>query len=250
MRRALGVMAAALLMLLAACSEVDLYIDQSERHANEMVAILRSNGIDASKRLLPDAKNPAQGWAVIAPEADFPRATRLLAAQGYPRQQSATLGSVFKKEGFVSSPFEERARLAFALSQELEHSISLIDGVVENHVVVTQPERDPLSDVVHPASASVVIRHRPGTGLEGKVGEIRAMMVDAVEGLTPERVSIVLSPMPPLALPPAQPGLLSGLAKGLQTLLVPVGIVIIAAVVWPRLRRWQLRRRRPRLPAE
>lgn len=248
MRRSPLVVAA--LLLLAACGQVDLYVDQSERHANEMVAILRSNGIEASKRVLPEAKDPDHGWAVTTPEGDFPRATRLLGAQGYPRQQSATLGSVFKKEGFVSSPFEERARLNYALAQELEHSISLIDGVTENHVVVTQPERDPLSDVVRPASASVVIRHRPGTGLEGQVGQIRAMMVDAVEGLAPERVTILLSAPAPLSLPTTSQSSLGGLGEGLRTLLIPVVVVILIAIGWPRVRRWQLHRRTRRLPAE
>jgi type III secretion protein J len=194
----------AALLLLSACSAAELYTDQSERHANEMVAVLRTAGIDASKHRV-DSQNGAS-WTVTAPEADFPRATRLLSAQGYPRQAFDSLGTIFKKQGFVSSPFEERARLNYAIAQELEHTISIIDGVIENRVHVTQPERDPLSDAVRAASASVVIRYRPGANLEGQVGQIRAIVVDAVEGLTPDRVTVLLTPAQPLALaqrPPA-----------------------------------------------
>jgi type III secretion protein J len=229
-------------LLLAACGQADLYTGQSERHANEMVAVLKSAGIDATKQKV-DGGQAGTSWTVTAPEGDFSRATRLLGAQGYPRASFDTLGSIFKKEGFVSSPFEERARLDYAMSQELEHTISIMDGVMENRVHVVQPARDPLSDVVRPASAGVVIRYRPGTSLEGQVGQIRALVVNSVEGLTPENVTVVLTPAQPLALPPRDPGWGGALAEGLRTLLLPVVFVVAAALGWPALRRWQLRRR-------
>ena len=42
---------AALAVLLAACSEQEIYSQLSERQANEMVAVLRSAGIDADKKV-------------------------------------------------------------------------------------------------------------------------------------------------------------------------------------------------------
>ncbi|PZN94071.1 MAG: EscJ/YscJ/HrcJ family type III secretion inner membrane ring protein [Alphaproteobacteria bacterium] len=230
------------LLLLAACGRADLYTGQSERHANEMVAILKTAGIDAGKQKV-DGGQAGTSWTVTAPEGDFSRATRLLGAQGYPRAAYESLGSIFKKEGFVSSPFEERARLDYALAQELQHSISIIDGVMESRVHVTQPARDPLSDVVRPASASVVIVYRPGANLEGQVGQLRALVVNAVEGLAPENVTVVLSAAQPSSLAAAEPGLGERLGDGLRALLAPVLAIVALALGWPALRRWQLRRR-------
>lgn len=233
------------LLLLAACGQADLYTGQTERHANEMVAILKAAGIDAAKAKV-DGGQAGTSWTVTTAERDFSRATRLLGAQGYPRATFDSLGTIFKKEGFVSSPFEERARLDYAKAQELEHTISIMDGVMESRVHVVQPARDPLSDVVRPASAGVVIRYRPGASLEAQVGQIRALVVNSVEGLSPENVTVVLSPAQPLVLPPSGPGWGEALAEGLLTLLLPALAVVGVAVGWPIVRRAQLRRRAAR----
>lgn len=248
MRALSRALALAGLLLLAACGQADLYTGQTERHANEMVAILKSSGIDAAKAKV-DGGQAGTTWTVTTPERDFSRATRLLGAQGYPRATFDSLGTIFKKEGFVSSPFEERARLDYAKSQELEHTISIMDGVMENRVHVVQPARDPLSDVVRPASAGVVIRYRPGANLEAQVGQVRALVVNSIEGLSPENVTVVLSPAQPLALPPSDPGWGEALAEGLATLLIPVLAVVAVAIGWPLLRRAQLRRRATRTRA-
>jgi type III secretion protein J len=49
------------------------------------------------------------------------------------------MGKVFKREGFVSSPLEERARLVHAMSQEIANTINNIDGVVTARVHLVVP---------------------------------------------------------------------------------------------------------------
>ncbi len=90
-----------------------------------------------------------------------------LHANGYPRGNFDSVGQVFK-EGFVSSPVEERARLTYALSQELANTLQTIDGVVVARVHPRCPTRNPLTDRPHPASASVFIKHRAGSDLPGR----------------------------------------------------------------------------------
>ena len=230
-------MACALLLGLAACGKVELYGKLTETQANEMVAVLQNAGIAADKTNAGEA-----GFAIETAQEDFARAVQTLRAQGYPRDEFASLGTVFKKEGFVSSPLEERARLVYGLSQELSNTVSQIDGVVQARVQLAMPEADPLSDKIKPSSASVFIKYRPGSSPEKQVGQIKSLMVNAVEGLTYENVTVAMFPAQPL--PVAVP--LSGqerIAAKLKLLVFPVVALLALLIGWPTFRRWQLRRR-------
>jgi len=194
--------AAACLLLAAAlvgCSQQELYGQLNESQANEMVAVLHNAGLAAEKSPSRDGKS----FAVNTSEHDFARAVEVLHAGGFPRDSFDTLGQVFKREGFVSSPLEERARLTHALSQELSNTLSHIDGVVQARVLVSVPEKNSLADKPTPATASVFIKHRPGINLSQDVGKIKALVVNAVEGLPYDNVTVAMFPAE--ALPPAPP---------------------------------------------
>lgn len=232
-----GALLALALLPLAACSDQQLYGKLSESQANEMVAVLSNGGIEASKKQVAD-----EGWAIGTSQADFARAVEVLHAQGYPRDEFASLGTVFKKEGFVSSPLEERARLTFGLSQELSNTISQIDGVVQARVQLAMPEADPLSDKTRPSSASVFIKYRPGVSLDGQIGPIKALVVNSVEGLTYDNVTVAMfaaQPLPTMA--PPSPA--SKMLAGLQNLIIPALVLGALFIAWPFLRRWQMRRK-------
>ena len=190
---------AATLALLAGCSSQELYSQLTERQANEMVAVLRSVGIDAEKRV-QEGK-----FSVLTASGDFPQAVRALSAQGLPREQFDSMGTVFKREGFVSSPLEERARLVHALSQEISNTVASIDGVVSARVHLVVPERNPLSDKAQPAAASVFIKHRPEKDFSGQVAQIKALVVNSIEGLPYDNVTVALFPAEALPLPATPP---------------------------------------------
>jgi type III secretion protein J len=107
----------------------------------------------------------------------------VLGAAGLPRQALRTLGDVFPKESFVSSPLEERARYIFALSQEVQQTLMQLDGIVDARVHIALPERSLLDDKPQSASASVVIIERPGANLELRETDIKAIVTDGIEGL-------------------------------------------------------------------
>ncbi len=178
-----------LCLLLTACGQQELYGQLSERQANEMVAVLRNAGLPSQKE-----RREGQFFAVTTPQGSFPRAVEVLRATGYPREQFDTLGQVFKKEGFVSSPLEEHARLMHALSQEIANTIASIDGVVMARVHLAVPEREPLSDKPRVSSASVFIKHRPGVDLSPKLDKIKGLVVNGIEGLPYENITVAMFP--------------------------------------------------------
>jgi type III secretion protein J len=239
LRRAAAVLGAC--ALLAACSGADLYSQLNERQANELIAALQSAGIHADKR----SKDAAQ-WTVRVAQGDFARAVDTLRAEGLPRDEFESLGRVFRKEGFVSSPLEERARLIYGLSQELSNTLSSIDGVLVARVHLAVPERDPLADRPRPASASVMVKHRPGVDMSRHIGQIKALVVNSVEGLSYEHVTVTLFPAQESAgtvARPATPGPVTGGVAPSGLALGAGGLAIGAAVAVGALRGLRLRPR-------
>lgn len=227
---------AASLLVLAACGRADLYSKLSEAQANEMVAVLQRAGIAATKTDGGEA-----GWTLATAKGDFSRAIEVLHAQGYPREEFATLGTVFKREGFVSSPVEEHARLVFGMQQELSHTISEIDGVVQARVHLAMPENQPLAAVKQPSSASVFIKYRAGADINAQLGKVKALVVNSVEGLKYENVSVETFPAQPM--PVGQTTSSGGVADwNFVGMAVAAGLALLALLGYPGFRRWQQRR--------
>ncbi|KQT35403.1 hypothetical protein ASG29_02485 [Sphingomonas sp. Leaf412] len=227
------------LVLLAACGRAELYGKLSEAQANEMIAALQRSGIEAGKENGGDA-----GWTLTTAKGDFGRAVEILQAQGYPRQDFATLGTVFKKEGFVSSPTEERARLNWGLSQELSRTLTQIDGVVQARVHLALPEDAPLAETKAPASASVFIKYRPGADINGQIGKIKALVVNSIEGLKYENVSVeTFAAQPPPVAVGTAPVSSNGSNDGAVMAAIGGALLLAGAIGYPGYRRWRLRRR-------
>jgi len=165
--------------ILAGCEKSPLYSNLSELQANEVQAALLSARIDAQKEALAKSK----AWSITVSRAEIPQAMAVLSAAGLPREPLHTLGDVFPKEGFVSSPLEEHARYVFALSQEVEQTLLQLDGVVDVRVHIALPEPNAFDDKPQSTSAAVVIIERPGAALESRETDIKAIVTDGIEGL-------------------------------------------------------------------
>lgn len=191
--------ALALLLLLGGC-KTELYTGMSEREANEMVAALVAGGI-------PAAKTPgAQGLTVTVDEARFAEAVAILEARGLPARTYDSMGDVFRKEGLVSSPTEERARMVYALSQELSRTIAEIDGVQSARIHVVLPEADMLGRDVKPSSASVFVRYAPGSNVESYSTQIKLLVANSIEGLLYDNITVVMVPAAAAPAETAAPG--------------------------------------------
>jgi type III secretion protein J len=175
-------------MALTGC-KVALYSNLTEQEANDMMAALLTAGIDTEKVAGEEGK-----WVLNVDEGRFAAAVERLGAAGLPRDDFASMGEVFKKEGLISSPLEERVRFIYALSQELAKTISEIDGVISARVHVVIPENNPFSDTITPSSAAVFVKHRQDSEVDAFIPQIKRLVVDSIEGLAYDKVTVVLVP--------------------------------------------------------
>jgi type III secretion protein J len=173
----------------ASCKS-DLYTNIDQRHANEIVATLRQNGIPADR-----SAGKGDRISVSVEESRFAEAVAVLNDNGLPKQEFVTLGEVFKRDGLVSSPVQERAQMIFALSQELSRTVSEIDGVLSARVHLVLPENDPLRQQLVPSSASVFIRHHASMPMNDLVPQVKMLVANGVAGLSYDKVSVILVPV-------------------------------------------------------
>jgi type III secretion protein J len=173
------------LLAFAGCGQVELYSNLPEPEANEMMAVLIEKGISCSK-----AAGTEGTWTLKVGNEQFATSVNALKELGYPRGKFIDMGTVFQKSGLVSSPSEERIRFMHALSQELSHTISQIDGVLSARVHIVLPENNPFGENVKPSSASVFVKYRQGATVESMIPAIKELVISGIEGMTADKVTV------------------------------------------------------------
>jgi len=235
-RAARAVASCLLLAALVGCSQQDLFTNSlNESQANRVVAELRKAGLEAEKISSRDGKS----FSISTSKEDFARAVDVLDANGLPRPVFSSRGEVFKDPGLAPSPTAERARYSYGLSQELSNKLSNISGVVYADVTLSIPEKNPLADKPPLATAAVLIKHRYGMDLTQEVGKIKGLVVNSVDGLPYDNVTVAMVSADPL--PPALPRPPMTVMWGNYGALVlgggiGVAVLVIGLAVWARQR--------------
>ncbi|MDP2570327.1 type III secretion inner membrane ring lipoprotein SctJ [Photobacterium damselae subsp. piscicida] len=191
-RKTMRAVSMLLVLFLVGC-QAELYTGVSQKEGNEMLSVLLSEGVVATKE--PDKDNTVK---LMVDNAQIVFAIDALKRKGYPREQFSTLKEVFPKDNLISSPLAERARLIYAKSQELSATLSQIDGVLvaRVHVVLKDQNLRPVrpGERPTPASASVFIKHAADVALDSYVPQIKLLVNNSIEGLNYDRISVVMVP--------------------------------------------------------
>lgn len=174
-------------LFLAGCGTEALYKNLPESDANNILGILLARNIKAEKRADKEEK-----FSVAVPRSQFARAVELLKWYGIPQESYNGVGKIFSKSGIVSSPTEEKIRFMYALSQDIAETLSHLDGIVTSRVNLVLPKNDPYTETTTPSSASVFLKCRPGFDSATLLPQIKALVMNSVEGLAYDRISVTI----------------------------------------------------------
>ncbi|MCJ2144565.1 flagellar basal-body MS-ring/collar protein FliF [Methylobacterium sp. E-066] len=130
------------------------------------------------------------GQTIMAPRADLARLRMDLAGKGLPVQAGVGYEIFDKGDAFSSTNFVQNVNHLRALEGELSRSIRAIGRVQAARVHLVLPERRLFERDRETPSAAIVLKLM-GELDAGQVRAIRHLAASAVEGLKPERVSIV-----------------------------------------------------------
>ncbi|SAL05832.1 type III secretion associated protein [Caballeronia calidae] len=177
------------LFAMAGCRK-ELYVNLSQQDANAMTVALLEEGVRVDKESVDGGKT----WVLSVDEGELVHAMKILKERSLPATQYASLGELFKKEGIISTPTEERVRFIYGIEQELSATLSRIDGIVDARVQIVLPDNDPLASAAKPSSASVFIKYRANVNVPALVPQIRSLVTHSVEGLQFDAVSVICVP--------------------------------------------------------
>lgn len=177
-----------LALMIAGCKEA-LYSNLSQVEANQMVAVLASADIGASREINKDGV-----YTVLVDAADVAQATVVLRQANLPVQKYQSLGDVFSASSIIGTPFEQHARYIYAMNEEMSRTIAEIDGVTKARVTVNAPLEDRNSRQEPRATASVTVHYKADFDTAGNIAKFKQILSHSIPNLSYEDVSVVFFP--------------------------------------------------------
>jgi type III secretion protein J len=177
-------------LLLCGC-QVQLFDSLTEGEANEIMAALLDNGIEVEKMAGEEGT-----WIVMVDQQYFSDSVRLLDSLGLPPKKHEKMGEIFKKEGILSSPLEEKVRYVYALQEELSQTLCQIDGVLVARVHIVLPESNELGEKINPASVSIFIKYNENSDIDinSRIGDIKQLVGNSIKEIAYDKIHVSLFP--------------------------------------------------------
>src|SRR4051794_8125187 len=160
-----------------------LFTGMSPEDAAAIVQKLKESGVEH--------RIGENGTSVLVPETKVDELRLEMAGAGLPK--TGRIGfELFDRNNLGITDFTEHVNYRRALEGELERSIKALNVVEQARVHLTFPKDSVFLDYREPAKASVLVHTRAGTRLSPQnVTAVANLVASAVEGLTPELVSVL-----------------------------------------------------------
>lgn len=160
-----------------------LYSSLSAEDAGAVVAKLRESGVEYR---LNDGDS-----TVLVPSEKVAELRLQMATAGIPK--SGRIGyELFDKTNLGATDFTEQVNYHRAVEGELERSVMAMAEVAEARVHITFPKESVFTEDQKPAKASVMVKLKTGAKLsEQNAAAIAQLVASAVEGLSPDSVSVM-----------------------------------------------------------
>lgn len=169
-----------LLCMVAGCSRSPVADDLAQREANEIVAVLREHGIEAT---VEKQKGGKGRYSVQVSSQQFGESASLLASLGLPEERKPGFSDLVSSGGILPSSREvESLRLDRASAAELEELLKGLPAVSSASVVVRSHG---LAVGVAP-SVSAVVQTKPGSVVSAD--EVKSLLARTVPGLNPSEI--------------------------------------------------------------
>lgn len=189
---------AASLSLLTSCgSQQEILSGLSEVDANQVIVLLQSKDISATKVSVPGR---TVTFSIKVSGSDEKEALKLLVDNKLPKVKSPGLAQVYPVGGggLIPSATQEKAQLMMALQGEIENMLLVLPGIVQARVVIVLPDNSIVRDAsaAQPHStASVAIVYNPDAKGAASVtsDEVKYMLASAVPDLSASSVTVVMA---------------------------------------------------------
>jgi flagellar M-ring protein FliF len=165
--------------------------------APQMVPLFTDLSVEDSSAIIKDLERQAivyelknDGAIVLVPKDKVARLRMKLAESGLPKGGGVGYEIFDKSDALGATSFIQNINHLRALEGELSRTIRSIDRVQAARVHLVLPERPLFSRDKAEASASIVLKVR-GTLEPQQVRAIRHLVASAVNGMKPERVSVI-----------------------------------------------------------
>lgn len=132
------------------------------------------------------------GSTITVPK-DFLHATLMQLSTEVGSTNMGSIGlEIFEKESFGANSYTQRINYQRALQGELMRAINTLTAVKQSKVILALPQKKTIMEESSPPSASVVVALNSGKQLTAdQVRGIRYLIANAVEGMDPEKVTVL-----------------------------------------------------------
>ncbi len=167
----------------------------SHENHRPLVSGMSSEDVQAITRILKERNIPCRvsigGDSILVPEGRIDDARLELASSGIPGGSGVGF-ELFDKTEIGMTTFQEQVNFRRALEGELARTIRSLSAIRHVRVHLVKPKASLFKEDTKEPSASVVLNLNPGAALNKRqISGIRYLCSSAVEGLTPDRVTVL-----------------------------------------------------------